>query len=74
MHEHELQLRSGWLAQKPWIVPIPGTTKVSRLEENIGSAELVLQAQDLADIQKAAAQIQIEGERYPAHLMAMVGR
>jgi len=55
-------------------VPIPGTTKLHRLEENIGAAEIELTADDLAEIERAAAEIQIEGERYPAHLMQTVGR
>jgi aryl-alcohol dehydrogenase-like predicted oxidoreductase len=62
------------LAQKPWIVPIPGTTKLHRLEENIAAADVILTARDLANIEEAAANIRIEGERYPAQLMATVGR
>jgi aryl-alcohol dehydrogenase-like predicted oxidoreductase len=62
------------LAQKPWIVPIPGTTKLHRLEENLGAADIVLTATDLAEIEHAAAAIHVEGERYPAHLMATTGR
>jgi len=62
------------LAQKPWIVPIPGTTKLHRLEENIAAAEVELTAGDLEEIERAAAEIQVEGERYPEHLMATVGR
>jgi len=54
------------LAQKPWIVPIPGTTRLHRLDENIGAAEIELTANDLAEIERAAAEIQTEGERYPA--------
>jgi aryl-alcohol dehydrogenase-like predicted oxidoreductase len=69
------QIALAWLlAQKPCIVPIPGTTKADRLEENIASANVKLTAQDLADIEEAAAKIHIEGERYPADLMAMTGR
>jgi aryl-alcohol dehydrogenase-like predicted oxidoreductase len=69
------QIALAWLlGQKPWIVPIPGTTKADRLEENIASANVKLTAQDLADIEEAAAKIHIEGERYPADLMAMTGR
>jgi len=69
------QVALAWLlAQKPWIVPIPGTTKANRLDENVGAANVVLTKQDLADIEKAAAHIRVEGERYPAHLMAIVGR
>ena len=69
------QLALAWLlAQKPWIVPIPGTTKLHRLEENLGAAKVKLTAQDLAEIKRAAAEIQIEGERYPENLMATTGR
>jgi aryl-alcohol dehydrogenase-like predicted oxidoreductase len=69
------QIALAWLlAQKPWIVPIPGTTKLHRLEENLGAAAVALSAADLAEIAAAAAAIPIEGERYPAHLMATVGR
>ena len=69
------QIALAWLlAQKPWIVPIPGTTKLLRLEENLAAANVELTADDLAEIQRAAAEIPIEGERYPAHLMQTVGR
>ena len=69
------QIALAWLlAQKPWIVPIPGTTKVHRLEENVGGAAVELSAADLADIESALAAIRIEGERYPAHLQRNVGR
>jgi aryl-alcohol dehydrogenase-like predicted oxidoreductase len=69
------QVALAWLlAQKPWIVPIPGTTKASRLDENIGAANVTLTARDLATIEDAAAKIHVEGERYPAHLMSTVGR
>ncbi len=69
------QIALAWLlAQKPWIVPIPGTTKLPRLEENLGAAAVALTADDLAEIQHAAARIDIEGERYPERLMATVGR
>jgi len=69
------QVALAWLlAQKPWIVPIPGTTKLHRLEENLGAVSVVLTAEDIASIEQAAAAIQVEGERYPAHLMAMTGR
>jgi len=60
------------LAQKPWIVPIPGTTKLSRLEENIGAASVTLLPQDLLDIDEVAAKVQ--GERYPEQLERMTGR
>jgi len=69
------QIALAWLlAQRPWIVPIPGTTKLHRLEENLGAVDVRLDADDLADIQRAAADITIEGERYPAHLLAITGR
>jgi aryl-alcohol dehydrogenase-like predicted oxidoreductase len=69
------QIALAWLlARKPWIVPIPGTTKLHRLKENLGAADLVLSADDLAGIDTAAAAIRVEGGRYPAHLQAMIGR
>ena len=69
------QIALAWLlAQKPWIVPIPGTTKLHRLEENIGAAQVELTTDDLAEIERAAAEIPIEGERYPEHLMKTVGQ
>jgi aryl-alcohol dehydrogenase-like predicted oxidoreductase len=69
------QLALAWLlAQKPWIAPIPGTSKLHRLEENLGGAILALSADDLREIGDAAAQITIEGARYPAALQQMVGR
>ncbi|NML06216.1 aldo/keto reductase [Sphingomonas sp. G-3-2-10] len=69
------QIALAWLlARKPWIVPIPGTTKLHRLEENLGAAAVELTAADLTEIETAAAAIQVEGERYPAHLLATVGR
>jgi aryl-alcohol dehydrogenase-like predicted oxidoreductase len=69
------QIALAWLlAQKPWIVPIPGTTKLHRLDENLASADVKLTPTDLAEIQKAAAEIQVEGERYPEHMMKTVGR
>ncbi|GGF58215.1 aldo/keto reductase [Azorhizobium oxalatiphilum] len=68
------QIALAWLlARKPWIVPIPGTTKLHRLEENLGAADVELTAADLAQIEAAANAIPVEGERYPAHLMKMVG-
>ena len=68
------QIALAWLlAQKPWIVPIPGTTKLNRLEENIGAASVVLTADDLQDIDTAAANIQVQGERYPEELQRMTG-
>jgi aryl-alcohol dehydrogenase-like predicted oxidoreductase len=69
------QVALAWiLAQKPWIVPIPGTTKLHRLEENLAAAQLVLDQPELDDIAAALAGIDVEGERYPARLMATVGR
>jgi aryl-alcohol dehydrogenase-like predicted oxidoreductase len=69
------QIALAWLlAQKPWIVPIPGTTKLHRLEENIGAAELELTSDDLREIESAASQITVQGARYPEHLERRVGR
>ncbi|KIA85712.1 aldo/keto reductase [Flavobacterium sp. AED] len=69
------QIALAWLlAQKPWIVPIPGTTKLHRLTENIGAANVVLTSSDLQKIEAAASQIQIEGARYPEHLQKRVGK
>jgi aryl-alcohol dehydrogenase-like predicted oxidoreductase len=69
------QIALAWLlAQRPYIAPIPGTTKVHRLEENLASVDVELSRADLADIGKAAAQILIEGERYAPSQLAMVGR
>ncbi|MBB3456773.1 aryl-alcohol dehydrogenase-like predicted oxidoreductase [Rhizobium sp. BK313] len=69
------QIALAWLlAQKPWIVPIPGTTKMHRLEENIGGADVVLTADDLRNIEGALSQIAVQGDRYPAHLQARVNR
>lgn len=62
------------LAQKPWIVPIPGTTKLQRLEENIGAAGVALSADDLRSIQSAVSTITAQGARYPEHLQKLVGR
>jgi aryl-alcohol dehydrogenase-like predicted oxidoreductase len=68
------QVALAWLlAQKPWIVPIPGTTKLSRLDENIGSLNLKLSTDDLREIESAASKIIVEGERYPEHLQKMTG-
>ncbi|MDB5818217.1 MAG: aldo/keto reductase [Rhizobacter sp.] len=68
------QVALAWLlSRKPWIVPIPGTTKLHRLEENIGAAELVLTAADLADIEAAASKIKVQGARYPEHLEKLTG-
>ncbi|GGE02928.1 aldehyde oxidase [Aureimonas endophytica] len=69
------QVALAWLlAQKSWIVPIPGTTKLHRLEENLGAVNVELTTADLAEIETAASAIQVEGERYPAHLLATTGR
>jgi aryl-alcohol dehydrogenase-like predicted oxidoreductase len=69
------QIALAWLvAQKPWIVPIPGTTKPNRLEENLGAAEVELAPDDLAEIESAASQIEVQGARYPEHLEQMTGR
>ncbi|WP_257307001.1 aldo/keto reductase [Geothrix campi] len=69
------QLALAWLlAQKPWIVPIPGTTKLHRLEENLGSVALDLTAEDLKAIDTAASQVELQGARYPEHLQKLVGR
>ena len=68
------QIALAWLlAQKPWIVPIPGTTKLHRLQENLGGAGIELSEEDLADIEHAASQITIQGARYPAALQKRVG-
>ncbi len=69
------QIALAWLlAQKPWIVPIPGTTKRHRLEENLGAAATQLSVDDLGEIDRAASQIEVRGARYPEHLQKMVGR
>ena len=69
------QLALAWLlAQKPWIVPIPGTTKLHRLEENLGAVNLELTAYDLREIEEAASKITVQGERYPKHLQERVGK
>ncbi|MCA1581250.1 MAG: aldo/keto reductase [Acidobacteria bacterium] len=62
------------LAQKPWIVPIPGTTKLERLEENMGAADVELTPDDLREIESAASRITVQGERYPERLERMTGR
>jgi aryl-alcohol dehydrogenase-like predicted oxidoreductase len=68
------QIALAWLlAQKPWIVPIPGTTKLHRLEENLCAADIELSPDDLAQIQDAASKIKIEGTRYPEHIEKMTG-
>jgi aryl-alcohol dehydrogenase-like predicted oxidoreductase len=69
------QLALAWLlAQKPWIVPIPGTTKLNRLKENVRAAAIELSAEDLKRIGDALSGIQVQGDRYPAHLAARVGK
>jgi aryl-alcohol dehydrogenase-like predicted oxidoreductase len=68
------QIALAWLlAQKPWIVPIPGTTKLHRLEENIGAASIELTSEDLRKIEEAASKISVQGARYPERLEAMTG-
>ncbi len=69
------QIALAWLlAQKPWIVPIPGTTKLKRLEENIGAASIELTSDDLREIDRAASKIKVQGARYPEHLEQLAGR
>lgn len=69
------QVALSWLlAQRPWIVPIPGTTKLHRLEENLGAASVELTSDDLREIDAALSQIAVQGARYPDHLQRMVGR
>ena len=69
------QIALAWLLyQKPWIVPIPGTTKLHRLEENLGAASVELTPDDLLEIEEAVAKITVRGDRYPAHLQQRVGR
>jgi aryl-alcohol dehydrogenase-like predicted oxidoreductase len=69
------QIALAWLlAQKPWIVPIPGTTKLARLEENIGAVAIELTPEDLRQIESAVSKITLQGARYPEHLQKMVGR
>jgi aryl-alcohol dehydrogenase-like predicted oxidoreductase len=69
------QIALAWLlAQRPWIVPIPGTTKLHRLEENLGAADIELTAEDLRRIDDALSKIPVEGARYPEHLQKLVGR
>lgn len=69
------QIAPAWLlAQKPWIVPIPGTTKLHRLEENIGAVNIKLTAKDISEIDTAFSAIPVQGDRYPAHLQQRVGK
>ena len=69
------QLALAWLlTQRPWIVPIPGTTKRHRLDENLGAARIQLTVEDLREIDRASAEIEVHGARYPEHMLKMVGR
>jgi aryl-alcohol dehydrogenase-like predicted oxidoreductase len=69
------QIALAWLlAQKPWIVPIPGTTKLHRLDENIGAVAIEFTIDDLREIDSAAAQITVQGDRYPEKLEQLTGR
>ena len=69
------QIALAWLlAQKPWIVPIPGTTKLHHLKENLASADVELTSDDLHEIDEALARIEVQGARYPEHLQRMIGR
>jgi len=69
------QIALAWLlAQKPWIVPIPGTTKLHRLQENTGAASVQLSSEDLRELESAASKIAVQGARYPEHLQKLVGR
>jgi len=69
------QIALAWLlAQKPWIVPIPGTRKLTRLDENLGAERLLLTPEDIREIDEGAAQITVHGARYPEHLQKLVGR
>jgi aryl-alcohol dehydrogenase-like predicted oxidoreductase len=74
-HATPAQIALAWLlAQKPWIVPIPGTTKLHRLKENVAAADVALTADDLGEIGAALAAVQVQGDRYPTHLAARAGR
>jgi aryl-alcohol dehydrogenase-like predicted oxidoreductase len=69
------QIALAWLlAQKPWIVPIPGTTKLHRLDENIGAAAIELTSDDLREVDRAASRITVQGARYPEQLERLTGR
>jgi len=69
------QIALAWLlAQRPWIVPIPGTTKLNRLDENLGAAAIQLTPDDLRGIETAAAKLHVQGARYPERLERMTGR
>ena len=68
------QIALAWLlGQKPWIVPIPGTTKLTRLEENLGAAEVELTPEDLREIESAASKIKVQGERYTEAMQKLTG-
>jgi aryl-alcohol dehydrogenase-like predicted oxidoreductase len=74
-HATPAQIALAWLlARKPWIVPIPGTTKRHRLDENVGAVAIEISSEDLRQIDRAAAQISVHGARYPEHLQKLVGR
>ena len=74
-HATPAQIAIAWLlAQKPWIAPIPGTKRLERLDENLGAASVQLNGEDLREIDRAAAQIEVRGERYPEYLKKLVGR
>jgi aryl-alcohol dehydrogenase-like predicted oxidoreductase len=69
------QIALAWLlAQKPWIVPIPGTSKLHRLEENIGASQVELTPDDLRQLEDASAKVPVQGERYPEHLQKLINR
>jgi aryl-alcohol dehydrogenase-like predicted oxidoreductase len=75
MNATAAQVALAWLlAQQPWIVPIPGTRRVERLDENLAAADLELTADDLGEIEHAAAQIEVQGARYPEHLQRLIDR
>jgi aryl-alcohol dehydrogenase-like predicted oxidoreductase len=75
MNATSAQVALAWLlAQRPWIVPIPGTRRVERLDENLGAAAVELTADDLSEIERAAAQIQVQGARYPEQLQRLIDR
>ena len=74
-HATPAQIALAWLlAQKPWIVPIPGTTKLHRLDENLGALDVELTAADLRGIESAVSEVKVQGDRYPPHLQKRVGR
>jgi diketogulonate reductase-like aldo/keto reductase len=68
------RMKISWAKQKPWIVPIPGTTKRHRLDENVAAVDVHLTAEDLREIDRAGSQIELHGARYPEQLLKMVGR